>query len=289
MDHRKWTESAALQGFQDDGRLGVAIRIQRFPARAQDWLWLHIFTPRRVYGFVSDGLPGSRDVLRMDSPDVSYGVGSERTPGGGVLRRRGPRGAPQAAVAFVYGMGHQGPDMPQGSGPLKLTVSATFTPSPTASPPPDGLEIPGAVSASIGFGRRSRDLTGFGHWLEQHQETPRFETPYTYLSISGPQASIVARRSPSSVSGYVLKAGSEEEIDRFEISPVGSRRTVKLGTKGGSHFELGVEDVHRYELPIGDSPRASSVVSTSIDGMSLAGPLNDWMPDEFPAELSAPK
>lgn len=288
MKHATWTESAVLQGFTLDGRTGFIVRVQRYPAKSRDWLWLHLFTPKRVHGFVEEHLPGTRDVLRVDGDDVGYRVGSERTPGGGVLQRRGPRTAPAGAAAFAYGKGHAGPDVPEGAGEVEMSLSAMLTPThlPGASAK-DRSEVLGVVTGTLDVAGKRAEIAGYGHWHEQHQLAPRFATPFTYLSLVGESLGLVAIRSPRGASGFVSRGGDQEAITKFEIGPAAERRRMVITTDGGHTFEFIAAAAHRYLLPIEGRSRKSSVVTANIDGEAVVGVANDWMDEELPPELPA--
>lgn len=288
MKHATWTESAVLQGFAPDGKTGFIVRIQRYPAKSRDWLWVHLFSNRRVYGFVEEHLPGTRDVLRVDADDLGYRVGNERTPGGAVLQRRGPREAPAGAAVFAYGKGHMGPNVPEGAGQVELSVSAMLTPAHSPGASAKGRsELLGVVNGTFDVAGKRSEVSGFGQWHEQHQLAPRFVTPFTYLSLVGEGLGLVAVRSPGGAGGFLSRGDEQEAVRRFAVGPVGPRRRVVVETERNETLEFIAEDAHRYVLPIEGRARASSVVTVTIAGVPAVGVINDWMEDEFSPELPA--
>ncbi len=286
MKYKTWSESAGLQGFEPDGRTGFVTRVQRFPGSGHDWLWLMLFTPKRIYGFIEEHLPAGRDVTRVDAEDVGYRVGSQQSPGGGVLQRRGPRADPGAAVAFAFGKGHTGPRLREGVGEEEISASGVLTPShPAEAWGEDRSDLFGAVSGKLGFRQKNIDVEGFGHWHEQHQFTPRFTRPFTYLSLAGPESGLVALRTPEEVGGFVLRGTKVESLAGFTVGPVAERRRIRLTTEAGEEFELTTSDVHTYTMPIQRRRRPCSVATLELDGTRLVGVVEDWMEDEFAPEL----
>lgn len=289
MKYKTWSESAGLQGFEPDGRTGFIARVQRFPGSGHDWLWLLLFTPKRVYGFIEEHLPAGRDVTRVDTDDVGYRVGNQQSPGGGVLQRRGPRTEPGATVAFAYGKGHTGPRLREGVGEEEISASGVLTPAgPAEVWDDDRSDVIGAVSGKLGFRQKNVDLEGYGHWYEQHQFTPRFTTPFTYFSLIGAESALVALRTPDEVRGFIRRGAEVERLSGLEVSPVAESRRLRLTTGEGLEIELQTHDVHRYTMPIQRRRRPCSVATVDLEGRRLVGIIDDWMEDEFPAELDAP-
>lgn len=286
MKHRMWTESAVLQGFDPDGRTGIIARAQRFPASGHDWLWIGVFTRKRIYGFVEEHLQSTRSVTRVDGPDVSYQVGKQGAQGAGTFQREGPRATPGGALAFTYGKGHAGPRMREGVGEEDLSASAALTPAHSpGSSLENRVETIGTVVGRLGVRGKNYDFGGFGLWHERHSFEPRFEQPFSRLCLVGEGGGIVAVRTPTGASGFVSRGDESTKIAKFEIGAVAEQRPVRIETEVGDVFEFVATDVHRYTLPIEKTRRKSSVVTAVVEGMAVVGTVDDWKDDEFLPEL----
>jgi hypothetical protein len=190
---------------------------------------------------------------------------------------------------LALGVGHRGPDAPEGAGRVELRVAARFVAAgPAGASLPGRSEVLGSVTATLGIDKRTVDLSGYGHWHEQGQSTPRFTTPFTYLSLAGAGLGLVAVRAPRGASGFAQREGAGVALSALALDPVGPRRRLRLEFEDGSALEGHVADSYRYTLPIEGRPRASSVVKGELGGVAVVGMVNDWMEDEFPAGYDRP-
>jgi hypothetical protein len=256
------TESVYLDAVSPDGADAFVVRLQRNLGEATAWLWVHVFRGGEVWGSVAEDLPcGEAAVDPASAPcryeDAASTVVFERHGGGPAMR-----GTLRAAAATPTG--------------VPLRVEATF--AVTMLTGDEGLlggrtERHGAVEATITVGADSWTLDALGQWHEQHQDTPRFGVPFTYMTVRGAARSLVGLVTPRGSGALVASPAGAERVDQLMIDPPGPRRSVVAGHVGGT-----LRATYTYELPIGGHPRASSIVVGDLDGSPVSGCVNDWRP-----------
>ena len=285
---RSFTESTLLDLVTADGRSGFMVRLARNVDEGTGWVWLVTYGPDGVSGFVEDRCACAGHHTEDDGTGAEYVVempveaGAEAT-----VHRRGTSETPLGGHCVVDVLGHSSSDIPRGPGNNRLRVEAGFR----VSDRPAGSNLPGRsesivdVEAILTVNGVTRHIRGMGQFHEQLQDTPRFDTPFTYMSLRGADLSLIGLRGPRSGGGVVISADGPEqlpglEIDAYDKDDPWCRRDFRCGVDatGAARFGGHLEPTVRYSIPIGDGRRPSAIVRGELNGRAVTGFLNDWTP-----------
>lgn len=285
---RSFTESTLLDLVTADGRSGFMVRIARNVDEGTGWVWLVTYDPDGVSGFVEDRFACARHRTEDDGTGAEYVV--EMPVDAGVeatVHRRGSSESPLGGHCVVDVLGHRSSDIPRGPGSERLRVEATFT----VPDRPAGSNLQGRsesivnVEATLTVNGVTRHLSGMGQFHEQLQDTPRFDTPFTYTSLRGDDLSLIGLRGPRAGGGVVISAEGPEqlaglEIDAYDGDDPWRRREFRCGAdaNGAPRFSGHLEPTVRYSIPIVDGRRPSAIVRGELNGREVTGFLNDWTP-----------
>lgn len=282
------TESTLLDLVTPDGCHGFMVRIARHVDEGIAWVWLVTYGPDGVHGFVDDRI----SLLGDRTPDDSIGAKYEVAlpPDLGVeafLSRQGSALTPSGGFCVVDVLGHHGSDVPRGRGNERMRIEASFA----VPDRPAGSNLQGrtesivSVEATLSINGVTRQMHGMGQFHEQIQETPRFDTPFTYMSLRGPVASLIGLRGPRAGGGILISEGAIEsfqglDLDAHDTTNLWKRRDFRGGSEpGGGRLVTGyVEPTVVYSLPIGNGRRPSSIVRGEMNGREVSGFVNDWSP-----------
>lgn len=283
-----FTESTLLDLVTADGRSGFMVRIARHVDEGRAWVWLVAFSPHGVFGFAEDRLSCSHDRTTDDGSMATYEAqfGLERGIEA-VLSRRGSSLVPVGGACVVDVRGHGVPDIPRGPGADRIRLEATFEirGQRAGSNLPGRTESIAEVDARLSVAGQTFSLSGLGQFHEQLQDAPRFDTPFTYLSLRGQHLSMIGLRGPRA-GGAVLITDSKTEarqgldVEPIDLENVMKTRKFRVGSLGNLAPSVSgtAEPTLFYSIPIGTGRRPSLIVRGEIEGHSVSGFINDWVP-----------
>lgn len=289
-----WSESVYLDAVSADGRSGFVARIGRYPDARIAWLWGHVFTPERgMRAFVDHDAPDSPERTDVEAGEARYegasGAGERRAH----LRvvRSGPRLQPRtvtlAARLPLLPLAPAGEPAQPGSpelAPEVVEVQATWQPRHAVFESLTGRsEALGVTDTTLRLDSGQKLVRGFGHFHEQHQEQPRFTTPFVYATLRGVRFSCIAIRSRGADRGFAVREPGSPAvaIQRLGISPPGTSRRVRLELADGSVLLGLLEATYRYTNTLFGVVRQASVVRGEIGGEPVSGCVNDFLEGEL--------
>ena len=279
IDHlaseRIWSESIYADCVTADGTSGYMLRLCRYPDQSTSWLWAWVFTPKKVYGYNCHYLPCPEERSIVENPDLTY-----EQPGDpyAMFHRQGPRDSPQGASALVKVKSHERQIVPHNPGPVSLTVDAGME---SVTPPwrinPYRSEWIGEASGKVEINGQAINIQGLGHWHEQHQKAPRFQTPFVYLTLRGKNLCLIGTITETEKLGHVVKPSGVKAIVDMEITEPSEGRRLSVSLEGGDVLKGTIFTRHSYSTPIYDRQRPGTLVTAQIDGEHLSGCVNTWL------------
>ena len=281
IDHligqRIWSESVYADCVSPDGSAGLMLRLCRYPNQETAWLWAFAFLPGRIYSYNDHYLPCPDEISQVESPDLTY---EQAGPVSAVFRRDGSRDTPQGAHVSISVKGHRGPRAPHGQGGLPMTIEADLVPEyPPYRPNKYRSEWIGKVRAVLTVEGETIEIQGLGHWHEQHQKAPRWVTPFTYISLRGPDLALVGTAMEADNAGFAVGPFQTTSLKSIEIDPPNKRRGLRLVLKDDTVLDGSVTTVHDYLVPIYRANRPGTLVTARIGEHRLSGCVNDWYPE----------
>lgn len=283
-----FTESTLLDVVSDDGGAGFMMRIARHVDEGVAWLWLVTFGPEGVHGFVDDELPCNSMRTQDNGSQARYEVNLPRTHGSvGWIMRTGSPVHIDGGKCEIKVNGHCTSDVPRGPGSTEMALTASFFPLFGAA----GSNLPGRtesivrVEADIEISGKSHSISGYGQFHEQLQDAPRFDTPFTYVSLRSAEVALIALRGPRAGGGVILTRSSGEPFMGFRISahdpavPL-AERLFECGEANDDSFLAtgSVTPIATYSVPILGGRRPSTVATGNLNGTHVSGFVNDWTP-----------
>lgn len=270
----EWSSSVALFVTSPNARDAVSVRLAVTPSAGTAWLWVHAIVDGRELAYNVDHVVARRRPVDVLADDAVY-----ETPAGSCrLARIGPRGAPQWTEIDVTVSAHEGLRAPDAPGPVKLRVHGRFQPAAA-----EGGTLPGrsellgdADIAVVVDGEEIGRVAGASQWHEQHQDAPRFVTPFTYASLRGPSLSLIALIGPNASGGFARGEDGERTFDAAVIpEPEDRQHAFALhGPDGSLEGQLSV--VHELIIPVYGRPWWGTLVAGEIDGHPVSGSVNRW-------------
>jgi len=273
------SEAVYLDLVTEDAGRGFIVRLCRHPQEGYAWLWGHVFLDGNVYAFTQHDVPCTTAITPVESDAVTYR--SEGDWSTLTVERIGALDALRSAIVRGTYDVHESRHAPHGPGALSLAIEATFSPTTGAVSNRAGrTEILGSVAARITIGRHAFELAGRGQFHEQVQTDPRFTVPFSYGTLRGERCGVVFIRGAAGARGHWIEEGVPVAVDRIELSPPGSVRAILLHS--GDRVREGVLHTrYDYTIPVGDHIRPGTLVSGTIDGVPLAGCVNDFLVDRL--------
>ena len=264
------------------------LRIARHVDEGVAWLWLVTYGPEGVHGFVDDELHLSSTRTPDDGSTARYQVDLPMTHGSaGWIMRTGSASRIDGGKCEIRVNGHHMSEVPRGPGLTPMAVSASFSPLFDAA----GSNLSGRtesavrVEADIEIGGKSYSVSGLGQFHEQLQDAPRFDTPFTYVSLRSTEVALVALRGPRAGGGVLLSRPAAEPFVGFRISahdpavPLAVRSFDCGAADDGTPVATGsVTPIVTYSVPILGGRRPSAVVTGNVNGTHVSGFVNDWTP-----------
>ncbi|MBI4768262.1 MAG: hypothetical protein HY787_27305 [Deltaproteobacteria bacterium] len=279
IDHlsadRIWSESVYADCVSEDGQSGFIIRLCRYPEQNTSWLWAHAFFPEKLLAYNDNYLPCPGGITRVEEDDVSYVLTGKPAV---VLKRTGARDQPLGARVICAVMAHPDPDAVNGPGPLSLQIEAELRPGHHPwRPNKYRSEWLGDVSGIIETVNSRIEIQGLGHWHEQHQKAPRWQVPFTYLTLRGPNLALIATAMKDDDTGFILRGSEMSKVISIFIDLPGKRRAFRFTLEDGPHLSGEIITTHEYTVPIYDQRRPGTLVMAVVGKERLSGCVNDWL------------
>jgi hypothetical protein len=214
-------------GATTDGRVAFSTRLGRFPTLGVSWVWLHVSVSGESFGFASEELTSDAGIVDGRVASAVYDVADGAVLG--CWARRGPPEEPRSMTVALVVPGHRGEDVPDGPGPISLSVTAHLEPeSPTLATLAGRTEVVGRVTGTLTTGDLRTSFDGLGHFHEQVQDGERFTTPFTYASLWGEGAGIIAIQTPNRDLGQVWWDGSLSTLRSATFHPSFPELPIRL-------------------------------------------------------------
>ncbi len=272
IDAPIWSESAVLALRTQEA--DVLVRLCRFPSAGVAWVWANADFGEYRYSYSVDHHRCSAETAQVEQPGVVYNALDVPC----LLWRHGPRAAPTWAGSTVELGFHRLPHPPNAVGTEVLRIDARFVPGDlSAELLPGRSELRGMVELRIWQpGGDQLKLSGHGHWHEQHQTTPRFRTPFTYVDLRGPQLTLVAINTPGGVRGSAVCEGRPVAVRSMVLGEQGPERSLRIELEDGKVVTGVARTVRERSVCIYGLRRPGNDVV--VEGAGLSGTINDWDP-----------
>jgi hypothetical protein len=279
IDHfsadRIWSESVYADCVSADGQSGFIVRLCRYPEQNTSWLWVHIFLPGKIYAFNDNYLSCPEGRTRVEEEDIIYSLPDNPAV---FFKREGPRDNPLAARVSSRVMAHWEAHAPGGNGPVPIRVEAGFRPRHNSwRPNKFRSEWLGSVEGKIWIDRSEIEIQGLGHWHEQHQKAPRWQVPFTYLSLRGRNLALIATAIRNDDRGFVFRGSHITKVTSISVDPPAEVRLIKLQLEDGSQIRGEISRTHEYSVPIYETRRPGTLVRAEVEGERLSGCINDYL------------
>jgi hypothetical protein len=182
--------------------------------------------------------------------------------------------------AEMTGKLHAGSEPPEGAGvhPARITLSFKALHAPVLVRP-GRLEVFGRGRGRIELPGGTFEVGGYAKWHEQVGDRPRFAPAFTYVTLQGESAALLAVASAAGQYGFVLRDGRTTRVRRLEISPLSLERTFRAELEDGAIIRGVTRALRSTSVPIEGVRRPSSTVVAETDLGQLIGNINDWRPD----------
>ncbi|TPE60488.1 hypothetical protein FJQ54_10810 [Sandaracinobacter neustonicus] len=271
------SESVQMSLASLDGSHQLVARLCRYPGANRAWLWVQLLTPDGFFACYDHHLPTGPEKTRLEAKDVLYAVG------GMTARRTGERLKPTSCHADVRARLAATGAPREGEGHIPFHAKLSLNPTRRYA----GL-LPGR-SELFGLGEMDIELNGrrfrgpaTGQFHEQPQETPRFNQPYSYASLWGPDSSITAIAGASGGGGYRATDSGSTDFRGARFTETGDSRTLTLGAPGAS-LEVTAEVRARQQIPIFSGLWRGQFVEAKAGGETLYGVFVDFDMPSAPA------
>lgn len=281
--NKGYSESAMVMYVAADGSVALTLRFCRFPDDGVTWLWCHVLTGDRLFGYTDHAL--GCDGSQVFAGDTAL---YETTAPVAWIRRAGSDGAMTEARFGAELAMAEGDHGRHGPGDTPVRLSGTFRPhySLGEEVAAGRREVVGMLQGEIRLDGRRIVLDGLAKYHEQRQSTPRFTEPFRYLCLWGTDASCVAIASRAGQIGAVWVDGHESVITRFEVPPIAAARSATLGLRDGTLLRADVRTLKAISLPIGEETWRGSFVTATLGERQVTGMLNEWRPELLPPPVS---
>lgn len=278
IDHlpaeRIWSESVYADCVSEDGQSGFIVRLCRYPEQNTAWLWAHAFFPGKLLAYNDNYLPCPGGITRVEEADVTYSLSGDPSV---LFKRIGPRDQPSGGKVSGAVMAHPDPDAANGPGTVSLQIEAELHPRhPPWRPNKYRSEWLGDAEGKLVTGDSRVEIRGLGHWHEQHQKAPRWQVPFTYLTLRGPNLALILTAMKGDDQGFILRGSEISRVISIAIGPPGPRRSCQFTLEDGSRLSGEIMTTHQYTVPIYGRRRPGTLVTAEVGGERLSGCVNDW-------------
>ena len=274
-----FAESAALMAVSPTGDRELSLRVARFPGRGAATLWLALFIGDERYGAALEDVHLGAFTGRtpVEDREVSFAV---EGPAQARLECRNRDTAAMRCTAHAEALAFATNDPPLGNGTLPVSIDAEFVARHRATPARAGrVEVFGTVKATLTTPKGVTRFEAPGKWHEQTGERPRFAAAFTYFTIQGSGASLLAGLSGGSPWGFAVLDGATVDVSTFTIAPLGPpSRSFRVELADGRVIEGETAIVRETSVPIEGQRRPSATVRVETNLGPMSGHLNDWNP-----------
>lgn len=272
------SEAVYADCVSDDGRQGFIVRLCRYPEAGFAWVWCHLFVEGRIYAYSEHTLECGERLTDPAADPTDYAL---EWPAGTVrLERHGDRAAPARCTITARCAAHEARHPPHGTGSVAARIDATFRPSSrTVSNLAGRTEALGTLQATAMVDERTISFSARGQFHEQVQTAPRFTTPFTYLTLRGPDIGFIGIRLRKRGRGFLMRPDATTEIVRIGLSPPGSMRRLQLEDPAGTTTVGELVTTYDYSIPVFDGYRPGTLVTGTLDGRPVSGCINDYLAD----------
>jgi hypothetical protein len=277
-----YSESAMVMSVSADGRSAITLRFCRFPDVDITWLWCHVVRDGVMYAFTQHDLPSSKTRL-ADGPDADYRV----PPLAAALVRAGKGPALKRVRISAALPLHKSRAAPHGPGDIKSRFEGLFTPGHVLASVVnrDRDEVYGTFAGDIEVGGQRWRHEGVAKFHEQRQTGPRFETPFCYSWLGGPDMAATTLLIPQGATGGWIFGDREDGLADMAVDPPGDVRNVRYRFKSGRLMPGKLAAIVRYQVPVYDAHWQGCFMRGEVDGKPVVGVMNDWpaSPDIYAA------
>jgi hypothetical protein len=277
-----WSESVMVLYFDADLRNGLSLRLSRYPDLGTTWVWCHVICDGMLYSYTNHDLPCAADHKRADDTLATYEV-----PGLQVRMTRSGTSADMTALSFSAQVAaHRGGKGVDGRGNIPVQLDGIFHPGPLRAGSPAGrFERTGHVEAELAVRGRAVSLSGVAKAHEQTQTAPRFDAPFTYAMLWGPDASLTGLLSATRRYGDYDGPGGDRAITNFAAEASAPTRRFEAQLDDGSHIAGTARTAFSFDVPVFSRQWHGHVVAGAIEGHPVVGMINDWRPELQPYGL----
>jgi hypothetical protein len=273
-----YSESVALTVIQPDAGREISLRLARILGGQYATMWA---------GF--EGLEGNyalADRTPLEDQAVATAVDREaasfRASGAwsASFERADRSRASMHGSAEMTGKLHAGSEPPEGPGvhPASIALSFKALHAPVLVRP-GRLEVFGRGRGWIKLPSGTVQVDGYAKWHEQVGDRPRFAPAFTYVTLQGESAALLAVASQGGHFGFALRDGRTTRLRRLDISPLSPERTFRAELEDGSFIRGTTRSLRSTSVPIEGGRRPGSTVIAQTDLGQLTGNINDWQPD----------
>lgn len=263
--------------FDEEVRNGFSFRLSRYPDRNETWAWVHVLMDGELYGFTERRIPSTTERLEPGAPMAIYSA-----PGLDIRMTRLGTSPDLKALSFSARIrACKGPGGRDGQGDIPIFLEGVFHPSALRGHSPEGrFERTGRFEASLGVGRKSSFLSGIGKAHEQTQTNPRFDKPFTYAMLWGPNTSLIGLLAPQRSYGNLDLGAGDIGVKAMQIEPWSPVRRFTARLEDGGMASGQAETVQSYRVPVLGRLWHGRIVRAQVEGRRMVGMINDWRPEE---------
>jgi hypothetical protein len=276
--HPHYAESVAMGAILEDATGEVGIRLGRFPPKRNATLWLKAHIDGRTFA-VSESTPLGQGAgaTRFDRKSVLY---QEEGDFELHLERTGPHQLPFTGAAHAAAKAQLTADPVPGGGVIPIIVDLRFAAfHPPVQVKAERMEVFGMVEARVRTDTHEMNFSAPGKMHEQRGPRERFAPAFTYLSVVGREAGLLAVDHGGGPYGFAWMDGKVTPIESASFDPPGESRPFRVRLQDGRLIEGVAERVRASSAAIEGKRRPGSTVVVMSDYGRLVGHLNDWNPD----------
>lgn len=259
----------------EDGELRCTVRLCRYPTLGLAWVWVHARTRDGFFSYVDHLAPCGSDATDAGTSNVRY----SDTAGTLVFERRGLVGNPTGCSVRGSVLAHRSATSAFGKGSHRLEVDIAFSPARLYQGLNAGrTEVFGRSKATLAIDGRKTEIEGPSQFHEQGQTTPRFMTPFCYMTLWGETSASTMLIAPKRRDGYLLEGEKASEIANVILDPPGpSRRAMHVTLKDGRRLDGEARVIQAYTIPMVGNLWRGHMVSVQMPGMTFMGHVNDYI------------
>lgn len=272
-----YSESVALTVIQPDASREVSLRLARILGGQYATMWAGFEGPEGNYALADQTpLEGGAVATPVENEAAAFHVSGAWSAR---FERADRSRASMHGSAEMAGKLHAGSEPPEGAGvhPARITLSFKALHTPVLVRP-GRLEVFGRGRGRIELPGGTVDVEGYAKWHEQVGDRPRFAPAFTYVTLQGESAALLAVASAGGQYGFALRDGRTTPVRRIDISPLSPERTFRAELEDGAIIHGTTRALRSTSVPIEGARRPSSTVIAQTNVGQLVGNINDWRP-----------